>query len=189
MAGAGSTDKDEGMQGEKQRSEEKSRKTDIRAELLLLGLKIVLLLGFLYILFQFVFAITIAPDDSMKPAVREGDIVISYRAKKDYAKDEVIIVNDKGSKQVRRVAAVAGDTVDITAKGLVVNGSLQIESEIYTDTLPFTEGISFPVTVGEGQVFVLGDNRPAAEDSRIYGPVDTSATEGTVFTTIRRRGF
>ena len=170
-------------------SSRKGKRDDLGIQLLLLVLKIVLLAGFLFILFGVLFSVTLVKDHSMKPSIREGDIVISYRLKKDYAKDQVILVDYEGVRQVRRVLAVGGDTVDITDKGLMLNGSLQIEPNIYTQTLPFTEGVTFPLTVGEGQVFVLGDNRPYAQDSRIYGTVDKKATLGAVFTVIRRRGF
>lgn len=52
-----------------------------------------------------------------------------------------------GEMQIRRIVAVSGDSVEITAEGLKVNGYLQQESGIYTETLPYTEGISFPLTV------------------------------------------
>lgn len=47
----------------------------------------------------------------------------------------------------------------------------------------------FPVTIGEGEYFVLGDNRIKAEDSRIYGVVSNREIQGSVITLIRRRGL
>ena len=57
------------------------------------------------------------------------------------------------------------------------------------ETLPYTEGISFPLTVGEDEYFVLGDNRTNAHDSRIYGTVSKEEIKGTVITLLRHRGF
>lgn len=159
-------------------------------DLLLLVFKIGLVIAFLIFMTTFFFGVTQARDTSMEPAVKEGDIVIYYRPDKTYASGDAIVVDYDGKLQVRRVVATAGDTVDISSEGgLIINGSTQIESDIYTQTLPYTEGITFPVTVGDGEVFVLGDDRTSAEDSRIYGTVRISTTKGAVMTVIRRRGI
>jgi len=88
---------------------------------------------------------------------------------------------------VRRVVAQAGDVVDITADGLTVNGALQQEPDIYEPTLRYQTGTQLPVTLGPGQVFVLGDARDNATDSRVYGPVDTKDTLGKVIAIIKWR--
>lgn len=164
--------------------------TSALTDLILLLFKVALVAGFLVVLFTFFYGITQARDTSMEPAVKEGDIVIYYRPDKDYSAGDAIVVEYNGELQVRRVVAIAGDTVDISSDGgLIINGSTQIEADIYTETYPYTEGITFPVTVGEGEVFVLGDDRTDATDSRIYGTVSIGATKGGVMTVIRRRGI
>lgn len=164
--------------------------TSALTDLLLLLFKVGLIVVFLLVLFTFFYGITQARDTTMEPAVKEGDIVIYYRPDKDYAAGDAIVVEYNGSLQVRRVVATAGDTVDISSSGgLIINGSTQMETDIYTATYPYTEGITFPVTVGQGEVFVLGDDRTSATDSRIYGAVATSATKGQVMLVIRRRGI
>jgi signal peptidase I len=149
-----------------------------------------MVLGFVAMVFLFLFGVVQAPDESMRPAVREGDLVVYYRLQRDYAAGDLVVVDDGGEREVRRVVAVAGDEVDFSADGLVINGYLQSEQGIYAETEPFTGGVTYPVTVGEGQVFVMGDNRPSSKDSRLYGPVDVrSGTEGEAMTVIRRRNF
>ena len=91
--------------------------------------------------------------------------------------------------QVRRIIAGPGDRVDISENGLEINGYLQQEDDIYTDTMRFAEGIDFPVTVGQEEYFVLGDNRENARDSRIYGLVNQKEIKGTVISLLRRRGL
>ena len=97
----------------------------------------------------------------MRPAVKDGDLVIFYRLDKEYVASDVVILKQGGETQVRRVIAVEGDTVDINENGLMVNGAIQQETEIYGTTDRYAEGVAFPLTVGEGQVFLLGDGRPA----------------------------
>lgn len=160
------------------------------AELALLALKIAFVAGFAAMVLVFMFGLTIVPDESMSPMVREGDLIVYYRLQKQYSAGDLIIVNDGERKEVRRVIAVAGDEVDFSESGLMVNGYPQSEERIYVETLPFSEGITYPVKLGEGKVFVLGDNRPQSRDSRLYGLVDVeSGTEGEVMTIIRRRNF
>ena len=49
--------------------------------------------------------------------------------------------------------------------------------------------LSYPYAVPEDSVFILGDCRTQAEDSRDFGPVQCSAVKAKVITLIRRRGL
>lgn len=152
-------------------------------------LKIAIAAGVPALLFTFVFGIFRNEGIAMTPAAKDGDLVIFYRLDKRYTASDAIVLEWKGKRQIRRVAAAAGDTVDITEDGLMINGALQQEAEIYEKTRRYEEGIDFPVTVKEGQVFVLGDGRENSTDSRIYGPVEIEDTLGKVISLIRRRGI
>jgi signal peptidase I, bacterial type len=158
-------------------------------EILRLLLKISIIIVVFFLLFTFMFGLTFIKDNSMKPAMRDGDIVIFYRLDKKYISKDVIIVGYEGEAQVRRVVAVAGDIIDITEEGLLINGSLQYEEDIYYNTLPYVEGVTFPLTLGDGEVFILGDMRLNAIDSRIYGVIKENDIQGKVMTVIRRRGL
>ena len=161
----------------------------VLSDLLFLFLKVLMIGMFLVLFFTFMFGITQVQDETMDPAVKEGDLAIYYRLDKRYSKDDVVIVNINGETQIRRVIAVPGDTVDMDERGLVINGYSQIESDIYTRTEPYVDGITFPITLAQDEVFVLGDNRPKAVDSRMYGAVKVSATNGKLMTLIRRRNL
>jgi signal peptidase I len=102
---------------------------------------------------------------------------------------DVVVLDFQGQRQARRVVASAGDTVDISENGLLVNGALQQETEIFHRTERYAEGIHFPYTVPEGSVFLLGDMRTNATDSRIYGSVRIEDTMGKVMAVIRRRSI
>ena len=163
--------------------------TTLTQDILHLLLKIAIILMALFLLFTFMFGIHRTTDNSMSPAIQEGDLVIFYRFDKNYAATDTLILDYNGTKQVRRVIAVAGDVVDIVESGLVINGSLVQEPNIYQDTLRYTDGVSFPLTVGPEQVFVLGDGRKDSVDSRLYGVVNIRDVFGKVMTIIRRRNI
>jgi len=139
------------------------------------------------LIFTFTHGIARDTDPDMAPTVKAGDLVMFYRLDKNYEISDLVALRYQGQLEVRRVVAQAGDVVDITKDGLVVNGALQQEPDIYEPTQPYQTGISFPVKVGPGQVFVLGDARDNATDSRVYGPVDTKDTLGKVIAIIKWR--
>jgi len=156
-------------------------------DVLSLLLKIAVILAVVLLAFTFMFGLCRYTDASMAPAVKDGDLVLFYRLDKTYAAGDVLLLTFEGQKQVRRVIATAGDTVDITEDGLFINGALQQEPAIYQQTQRYATGTTFPLTVGEGQVFVLGDARENATDSRVYGAVEVKDTLGKVITILRRR--
>ena len=141
------------------------------------------------LMFSLIYGIHRHTGPEMAPMIKDGDVVLFYRLSRDYAIGDLLLLDFQGERQVRRVVAQAGDTVDITDDGLIINGGLQHEPDIFQQTWRYVNGISFPLTVEEGQVFVLGDAREIAADSREYGPVSTKDTLGKVITVIRRRGL
>lgn len=165
------------------------KEVSVLKELLYLFIKIVVIIGIFLILFTLLFGICRSQDRSMYPAIKDGDLLIHYRLDKNYVKSDVLVLKQDGEKQIRRVVAVEGDEVDISEEGLYINGFLQQEMDIHEETKRYDTDIEFPLTVGEDQVFVLGDGRENATDSRVYGCVDKKDTLGKAMTVIRRRGI
>lgn len=89
-------------------------------------------------------------------APEAGDIIV---ASKDSFND--------GEPIIKRVIATEGQTVDIDfEKGIVyVDGVALEEDYIYTPT-HISEGVAFPLTIAEGCIFAMGDNRNRSRDSR-----------------------
>jgi len=166
------------------------RAPPILKDLLFLLLKISSIVLIFILLFTFLFGIIRYQEPSMNPAIKDGDLVLFYRyTKVGYLPGDAIVLDINSQRQVRRVVAIEGDTVDITEDGLIINGALQQETDIYQKTERYEEGTSFPLTVPEGHVFVLGDSRIGATDSRVYGCVSIKETLGKVMTVIRRRSI
>lgn len=158
-------------------------------EILYFLIKLTLIALAVTLIFTFMFGIIRYNSNNMNPAMQEGDLIVFYRLDKEYKASDAIVVKYDGEYQVQRVIAVAGDTVDITEGGLMVNGAYQSETRIYTETYRYEEGIDFPLTVPEGEVFVLSDNRINAVDSRLYGTVCIKDTYGSVISVLRRRNI
>ena len=158
-------------------------------DIIQLLLKIVILILVIFLIFTFLYGIVRINDISMKPSIKDGDLVVYYRLDHRFISGDVAVFEKDDKTTTGRVVAVAGDTVDITKDGLTINGAEQISQDIYFDTTRFKNGVDFPLTVKEGQVFVLGDNRPKASDSRIYGCIDLKDIRGKVIAIIRSRGI
>lgn len=170
-----------------EQQEPQKQQTALLGETLYLLRKVLVISVLLVVCGTLVFGVARNTDLSMTPAVKSGDLVLYFRLDKQYAASDVAAVEIEDSFQTRRVVAVGGDTVNITEEGLQVNGSLQQETDISGDTLAYTNGITFPIVLEENQVFLLGDNRENASDSRLYGAVNVEDTLGKVVMILRRR--
>ena len=90
------------------------------------------------------------------------------------------IARPSGEDYVKRVIAVAGDTVNIQDGKVYVNGEeVRYDGEIGT-TEKKSSKITYPLRVGDKEVFVLGDNREVSRDSREIGTVKVSDIEGKI---------
>lgn len=90
---------------------------------------------------------------------------------------------------VCRVVACPGDTVEISDGHLKVNGNAMVEPGIFYSTPEYTGFMEYPVTLGEGQYFVLADHRTDGKDSRFFGVVEKDEILGTVITIVRRNNL
>ena len=134
------------------------------------------------VLFTFVIRLIGVDGHSMVPTLQDGDrlLVTTSLLSGKYRYGDIVIIQKgtfaDGDPIVKRVIATEGQTVDIDfANGIVyVDGEALDEPYIneptYTD-----EGTEFPLTVPEGSIFVMGDNRNRSDDSRNaeLGTVDT----------------
>lgn len=130
----------------------------------------------------------------MFPALKDGDLCIAFRTrmqtllKQRYVRDDIVAYVQDGRRRFGRVVATEGDVVNITEAGaLVVNGTTQGNEILFpTDA---RDGLEYPFRVPAGSLFVMGDYRTEATDSRDFGPVALESVEGKVITILRRRGL
>lgn len=124
----------------------------------------------------FVVQVTEVRQRSMEPTLLQNDRVlvskVDYRLGRPAVGDIVVFqpTNQTPIPYVKRVAAVAGDKVEIRDGRLFVNGAPSTVAEAQGLTSPQSPQVTYPLTIPPGHFFALGDNRQASSDSRSFGP-------------------
>lgn len=149
----------------------------------------------LFIIF-FVAQSFLVQGDSMEPSLHDGERLlvdkVTYRFRPP-ERGEIIVFSfpkDPRRKFIKRVIGVPGDIVEIRDRQLVINGVPIVEEYIRG---PMYQPYG-PITVPEGTVWVLGDNRNNSEDSRFpdVGPVPLDLVVGravVVYWPLREAGL
>lgn len=133
------------------------------------------------LLFTFVIRMMGVQGPSMRQTLQDGDrlLVLNSLLVRDYRQGDIVIARKKTFSEdaiVKRVIAVEGQTVDIDFNaGIVYVDGKALEEDYINDKTYTYEGTEFPLTVEEGSVFLMGDNRNMSTDSREprIGTVDT----------------
>ena len=139
------------------------------------------------VLFTFGVRIVGVSGASMRDTLQNGDmlLVVNSHLCGGYEQGDVVIAAkaefECGEPIVKRVIAVEGQTVDID----FIAGTVSVDGEVLNEpyireATYLAEGTEFPLTVPEGCVFLMGDNRNDSRDSRdpTLGAVDTRCLIG-----------
>ena len=163
-------------------------KAENASEFWSLVLRVIVLAIIAWVLLTKVFVFTQASGNSMFPAVKDGDLLIGYRLQSTYAKNDVVLYEQDGKLRVGRILGRASDLISLNDSGtLVVNGSAQSGEILYPTYAK--DGLEYPYVVPDGTVYILGDYRTQATDSRDFGPVALSDVKAKVITLVRRRSL
>ncbi len=146
------------------------------------------------IMFAFVFRLNIVDGHSMDMTLAHGEYLGVSDLFYEPTPGDIIIVHKINADPydnpiVKRVIATEGQTVDIdfSTWTLRVDGEVIDEPYRYlSDDYLLTSDWTFPVTVGENEIFVMGDNRNNSADSRTeeIGMIDTRCVIGKAYVRI-----
>ena len=154
---------------------DKPRKIDWRFDLAEL---IVLTLAVVFVITSFLFSHSIVDGRSMQNTLENGDRLIISNLFYTPQRGDIVVLYDGGKILVKRVIAIGGDTVQITAAGSIyINGEKIEEDYVYIGSPNYLYD-PLALTVPEGEFFYLGDHRDDSSDSRVYGTADVDAIVG-----------
>jgi signal peptidase I len=131
----------------------------------------------------------VIPTGSMRPTIIEEDRVLAekltYRFVREPRAGDIVVFDDPMGQHpqlIKRVIAVGGQTIDLLDDTVYVDGEPLDEPYIRGKiTAPGT--ISLPHQIPQGQVWLMGDNRPNSGDSRFFGPRPVESVRGRAFWT------
>lgn len=151
---------------------------------------LVYLLAGLILVFLLLFRVVVVSGTSMNSTLLDGDylLLLSSTFYHEPQCGDIIVASkesfDNGAPIVKRVIATEGQVVDIDfGKGIVYVDGVALDEPYTLTPTTVSEGVQFPLTVEEGCLFVMGDNRNGSKDSRHpeIGLVDKREVLGKVF--------
>lgn len=154
------------------RRKKKNRVGSVMRELLGWLFYILIIIGLTYLIITYVGQRTRVSGSSMETTLSDGDNLIvdklSYRFQDPKRFDIVVFPYkyEENTYYIKRIIGLPGDTVQVKDGYTYINGEL-LESDIYGAEVMMEAGAaSEPITLGEEEYFVLGDNRNHSLDSR-----------------------
>jgi len=159
-------------------------------------------LAIAFLIKTFLFQAFYIPSESMTPTLQVGDRVLVNKLSYDFHdvnRGDIVVFEAPPAARsggiedlVKRAIGLPGETVTADASGTVlINGRRLSEPylpagtrTVFSDVAP---GCGAPAdgspgcVVPKGHVFVMGDNRSASKDARVFGPIEDSSIVGRVF--------
>ena len=140
--------------------------------------------------FSRIFGFLIVQGNDMYPTQRDGDVVMYYRTGDLTVSDVAVFEAEDGAVRCGRVRAKAGAVISRTGDGqLTVDGTFQpVQPRVGIFEATYAgDRLAEPLTLRDGEFFVLNDNRGRDTDSRTFGPVPAERVRGRACAVMRSR--
>lgn len=154
------------------RMKKKKERVNFLTLLLYIGLGLMIAFGV-----RLIIEPTVVVGHSMMPNLKDGQYMLNLKTAYQFGNPDygdVVIVdtvdqNESAHYLIKRVIGLPGDTIEIKDNTLYRNGVKVMENYILE---PMRNNNNLKVTLGEEEIWVMGDNRNNSMDSRAIGPVN-----------------
>lgn len=189
--GASEEGKGEGVESGEQETPAKKPRSIIRELIETVAIVLVVFLTVRFLVQNFV-----VEGDSMLPTLHNEQYLlvnkVAYGIGSPTRGDIVVFLSPTEPKDfIKRVIGLAGETVEVKPDpdptgrpgspcgdcGVYING-VHLDEPYIKQTPDYSYG---PITIPQGYVFVMGDNRRNSQDSHSFGPLNVNAIIGTAF--------
>lgn len=116
-----------------------------------------------------------------------GHTLFTVQPRKEFSRGDIVVFRapvDNKQYYIKRVVGLPGETVEIKNGAVTVYNDAQPKGFVMDESAYLPEGRktngSITQKIGENEYYVLGDNRPASSDSRVFGPISTTDVMGRV---------
>lgn len=153
------------------------------------GLYVLILLAVLVLVPKFVLEKVSIDGESMENSLFDGEGILIEKVSRYFGGpgrfDVVVFHKQAGAQQrtyVKRVIGLPGETVQIIGDTIYINGEA-LKEEFGKEPMVYAGLAAAPLTLGEDEYFVLGDNRTVSADSRStnIGVVKRPEIDGVAF--------
>ena len=151
------------------------------------------------LIFTMLARLTVVSGSSMDKTLADGQLLIISDLFYEPKAGDIVVIQSPlvldGKAIVKRIIATEGQRVEIYSDGIYVynpdgtGGKLnESDGSLGYTVIPYVSHRQTFI-VGEGEVFVMGDNRPVSEDSRSFGCVDEACILGKAYLRISPFGL
>ncbi len=164
---------------QEEEEEELTRGQKIKSALIELAIYACIIVLCIFVVPRYVIQRTIVDGTSMESTLQHKDNLlvekVSYRFTDPDRFDVVVFYphgRDHEEYYIKRVIGLPGETIQIIGEDIYINGEI-LEEDYGKDPITYAGIASEPLTLGEDEYFLVGDNRTVSEDSRYanIGPV------------------
>ena len=136
------------------------------------GLYTLILLAVLFLVPKFVLEKVLVDGESMENSLFDGESILIEKVSRYFSgpgRFDIVVFHKQAGTQkrtyVKRVIGLPGETVQIIGDTIYINGEV-LKEEFGKEPMVYSGLAASPLTLGEDEYFVLGDNRNNSEDSR-----------------------